>query len=419
MFISRTFVIPRWVITLMFGLFPGDHTLWAEDSIAPNTKVVEVSGAGTDIESAKKDACREAVRQVVGAYVNSQARTENDELIEDKVISLSSGFVEKIETLKESSADGLTRVRIRATVRISKVLDSLKENKISFVDVDGASLGAELLTKSDQRKGEAELIAAAFEGFPAKWFTASIQGKPRLGERRDGASIPVIVTVVIGPDYDTFTATAAKLDEALKATGRPHGDFQVDQRKCECTRLTPSEAAKFLRHDIIREGRFDLLSEATPLTCIDGDQAFPKELVYFNNSGAAFPRIMPEGFQPLMFPVRFFGNGMRSTWKWYAMPCDDAVKYCAPYLDATLRCDTVLIDQAGQEIGIDSWELVGLGIGGAKLSQRQTDQTVAVAPAVIPRQGVSRMFSKFSCERTFLLEEDEVRKLSKVSVSLK
>jgi predicted esterase YcpF (UPF0227 family) len=128
---------------------------------------------------------------------------------------------------------------------------------------------------------------------------------------------------------------------------------------------------------------------------------------------------MPQGFQPLMFPVKFFGNGKRSTWKWYAMPCDDAVKYFVPHLGAKMRCDTVLIDQAGQDVAVDSWEIVGLGIGGAKLSQRQTDQTVAVAPAVIPRQGINLMFPKFSCERTFLLEEEEVRKLSKVSVSLR
>jgi hypothetical protein len=161
--ISRMACVACGLIALQIdGSFNSPVAL-ADDATDSKLKVVEVSGAGADIEGAKKDACREAVRQVVGAYVNSQTRTENDELIEDKVISLSSGFVETIETLKESQADGLTRVRIRATVRISKVLDSLKANKISVADVDGASLGAELLTKNDQRKGEAELIAAALQ----------------------------------------------------------------------------------------------------------------------------------------------------------------------------------------------------------------------------------------------------------------
>jgi hypothetical protein len=417
---ARGFLPHACAAAAVFGaLLSNNHRLRAEESGNPTTQVVEVSGAGTDIEGAKKDACREAVRQVVGAYVASQTRTENDELIEDRVISLSSGFVEKIETLKESQADGLTRVRIRATVRISKVLESLKANQISVTDVDGGSLGAELLTKGDQRKGAADLVAAAFEGFPAKWFQASVEGKPRLGERIDGTKIPVIVTVVIEPDLEAFTASATKLEEAFKALDRPRGDFQVDHTKCECSRLTPEESAKALRYDIISEGRFDLVSAATPITCIDGDLAFPRELVYFSNAGASVPVIMPNGFLPLMFPVKFFAGGRRSAWKWHAVPCDDAVTYFALRLNAKVRCDTALIDQAGQEVAIDTWELFGLGIGGAKLTQRQINHTVAVAPAVIQRQGVNRMFSKFSCERTFLLEEDEVRALAKVSVSLK
>lgn len=153
-------------------------------------KVVEVSGSGIDVESAERDAYRAAVRQVVGAYVTTATRTENDELIEDKVISVSSGWVEKAETLKQSSADGLVKVRIRAAVRISEVIESLKSNNITVANIDGQALHAELLTKRDQRKGEAELAATAFDGFPAKWFKASKAGEPRLGNRGDDGETP-------------------------------------------------------------------------------------------------------------------------------------------------------------------------------------------------------------------------------------
>lgn len=112
----------------------------------------------------------------------SKTSIENDRLIEEKVISLSSGFIKKMETLESSKEAGLVRVTIRATLRISKVLESLKTNRIS-VKVDGASMEARLLTTTDQKKAEAELVEAAFDGFPAKWFKATVQGDPKLGER--------------------------------------------------------------------------------------------------------------------------------------------------------------------------------------------------------------------------------------------
>lgn len=90
---------------------PANATLaFGQGAVGGNTKVVEVSGAGADVESAKNDACREAVRQVVGSYVASKTRTENDDLIEDKVISLSAGFVEKVEALKGFFRDFRGRV---------------------------------------------------------------------------------------------------------------------------------------------------------------------------------------------------------------------------------------------------------------------------------------------------------------------
>jgi hypothetical protein len=121
--------------SLLLGCLLAVPTGRGEDADG-RVKTVEISGAGTDVKSAAKDACRESVRQVVGVYVNAETRTENDDLIEDKVISLSSGFVEKSETLKKSAADGLVKVRIRATVRISKVIKSCKANKISVADTD-------------------------------------------------------------------------------------------------------------------------------------------------------------------------------------------------------------------------------------------------------------------------------------------
>jgi hypothetical protein len=423
-------VLLGWSLAAMsIAGFSGSTRVSADDTVDPNVKVVVVNGAGTDIESAKKDACREAVRQVVGAYVSSKTQTENDELIEDKVISLSSGFVEKIETLKESQADGLVRVRLRATVRISKVLDSLKANRIAVIEVDGGSLGAQLLTTADQKKGEAELIEAAFEGFPAKWFKASPTGKPRLGERGEGSNVTVVVTVTIEPDYEGFVASAVKLDAALRATERPHGKFEVD-----ATTLGPGmsvatsqeSATGFLSGVVTGGGRSGQQAKTEAVSFIDIRSAFPGLLQSYPLGSINGKQLMPSGFIPVTFPVKFRGNGRQATWHWYGMKLSEAKKYLAPRFRKPLTCRTVLIDGSAAELAVDTCEIQCMGVGGMKYwedwqaNDWNNQAAVAVAPAAIVGNHIriDWLIPKFTCERSIVLEEDEVRRLTNVAVTL-
>lgn len=426
-------VRPRWVAVLLFTFVTcrvGNLQIsFAQDLSDPKLKVVVVSGAGIDIEAAKKDACREAVRQVVGAYISSKTFTENDELIEDKVISLSSGFVEKMETLTQSKADGLVRTRIRATVRISKVLDSLKTNRISVIELDGQSLGAKLLTTDDQKKGQAQLIEAAFDGFPAKWFKASVSGEPRLGERNDGADVPLVVTVLFEPDFEGFLDSATKLDEALKATDRPHGEFEVDASKL-APGMSPAgakDSAMHMLRSICGAGRQGEADKASPMIFVDGRTAFPTLLRSYPSGSVSGERLMDNGMIPLAFPVKILGNGKRATWRWYGLKVPEAVKYLAPRVRKPLTCRTAILDGRGEEIASDTWDIRFMGAGGMKgwedwqVTDLNQQAAVALAPAAILGQSnsIDWLIQKFSCERTVVLSEDEVGTISKVSVTLK
>ncbi len=71
---------------------PFSHSQETEDDTAKVVGVV-VSGVGLSKEEAQKDAYRNAVRQVVGLYVDSKTLVENDELIEDQVRAASNGVV--------------------------------------------------------------------------------------------------------------------------------------------------------------------------------------------------------------------------------------------------------------------------------------------------------------------------------------
>ena len=433
---QSTFLVASCTLFWMLGHSANGYVCRADDLGDHRVEVLDVEGAGEDIEAAKKDACREAVRQVVGAYVNAKTHTENDELIEDKIISLSSGYVEKIETLNESKEDGLMKVELRATVRISKVLESLKANKISIVNVDGASLGARLVTTDDQRKGEVDVITAAFEGFPEKWFKVWIAGEPRLGERTGGPDAPVIVTVVIEPDIDGFKAAAAKLDEAFKAADRPHGSFNVDGAKCGFgRRFSQAKAGERLRSEFCDGSNTHLHPPLKALTFLDGESAFPFGLYDFasvsRSGGARYqvqpgskPIVVPQGSLPITFPVKFMGeDNRRSDWRWYGLTVDDAKKFLSSRMGKTLDVRTELVDSSGETIAADTWALECMGIGGMKYwsgYELETDglKTVVIAPFAIPRRDVTFLVPKFSCERTVLVSKDELGKVAKATVEI-
>ena len=118
-----------------------------------SVRVVVAEGVGADVDSAKSDAYRQAVRQVVGAFVDASTMVENDKLIEDQVITLSSGFVEKAEPIGESKSGGLVRIRVRASVRLTKLIDTLNANRIATASVDTDSLVAKVVTTADQQQG--------------------------------------------------------------------------------------------------------------------------------------------------------------------------------------------------------------------------------------------------------------------------
>jgi hypothetical protein len=75
---------------------------------------------GTDTAHARdkaiEDAMRKAVEQAVGAMVSSETVTQNFELISDKILSRSKGYVRTYKVTSEKKAEGIYEVAIEAVV---------------------------------------------------------------------------------------------------------------------------------------------------------------------------------------------------------------------------------------------------------------------------------------------------------------
>ena len=210
---------------------------WTSGSIgqspadAPPTQMVVAEGVGVDVESARRDAYRAAVRQVVGTLVDSQTIIENDTVITDKVVVFSDGYVDRVEPLKEVLEEGLVRVRVKAFVKTGKLKDDLRANEIllsgsAVIISDGQSLVAKALTDQERKSNAREMYLAAVGDYPASCFASKV-GPPKVVEVAGGVvTCDVRIRVSVKQkEYDDFVK---RLVTFLDSGGVvAHGQFNV------------------------------------------------------------------------------------------------------------------------------------------------------------------------------------------------
>ena len=112
-------------------------------------KEVVATGIGADAVSAEKQALIAAVQQAVGAFLDTKSITENEEVIKDRVLSLSNGFVSKYDVISgpKQRDDKLFEVTIKAQVQGGQVVAKLKEVNLIKGEVAGQNLYAQNLTQ--------------------------------------------------------------------------------------------------------------------------------------------------------------------------------------------------------------------------------------------------------------------------------
>jgi hypothetical protein len=193
-------------------------------------QTVIAEGVGTSADEALRDAFREAVSQVVGAVVDAETLVKNDQLIEDKILTYSNGFVKTYERISERDQGGLIRVKIRATVERRSLVAKLQAENVTVKNVDGQSLFAEAITKIDEGMGAEALLRKALEGFPGNCIKAEVKGKPELITQGDEKAM-IRATVEFRADATACKAFGAPLQEILEKVAREKGDFIVAARK--------------------------------------------------------------------------------------------------------------------------------------------------------------------------------------------
>lgn len=365
----------------------GDQSYLVQEASAedPTLKKVFAEGVGKDVEKAKKNAYREAVRQVVGAYVDAENVAVNRKLIEDRITMLSSAFVERSEEPEvEQTDDGLIRVRLLAYVRQTKVLDVLRENKVT-VRVSNDSLVAELTTKTDQQEAQQDIMSRVFRGYPSKCFVASIEGPPRI-EKKVGGDSGILVRMKLAPDIEGFRKYSEQIHVALSASERLSGTFSSDGKK-----FHPRSSTEYLLENKLfgdREDGWGTILTVFPMAdrrrlfeAISGETAnklleVPQFFTLWNGAeeGAGVYNLQHGEWNELrerqdvknksailVVLSKSMANNQRTTWRWYALT-NDEVKAWLPAACHTLNVSVTAKDSSETELLEDTFELQQLGL---------------------------------------------------------
>jgi hypothetical protein len=113
------------LIMIVLQLLPA-AALHAARTEKITTSGVAMAGQESSRREAVEDALRNAVEQAMGTYVTVDLLVENKQIVNEKILSQTRGYIQKYSVLDEEEKGGLYRVRIDAVVKLGKVRDDLE-----------------------------------------------------------------------------------------------------------------------------------------------------------------------------------------------------------------------------------------------------------------------------------------------------
>jgi hypothetical protein len=350
----------------------------------------------------------------------------NDQLIEDKVITLSSAFVEKSEPLKETQDGRLIRVRLRANVRVNKLLDSLRANKISTLKVDSESLLSQAVTKADQSEGTEELVKKLLPGLQRACLKVTAEGKPEI-KAANGDEAELAFWLRVEPQREAYLAIAEKLATAFSATERlsgelvsagtvlsDGGDFRRGLQHAKEYKLQDilqsfffAEADRQIVENTVRRDGVSPVIKYEPMYAFADPRVSEINIGFngtgiFNLSGRAWPSGAPDRELILLLLVNANESGARTRWKWFNLTAAEA-DLLISCLKATTQATAVIKGKSGEEITRDSLILWNVGI-----SYMSDSRAIVIAPFFMSNNELDWYMPSLSVLRSVRLMKSEL-----------
>jgi hypothetical protein len=395
----------------------------------PTVDVVVVEGRGISADEALKDALRNAVRQVVGAIVETETLIKDDELIADKVLTYSNGIVQTWQEIPGSKKNkgGLYQVVIKATVERQKLVARLKAANVTMKRVDGNELFGKAITEMDAERDAAAILEKAFEGFPANCWRAEVEGQPKIIEK-DSQKVRIGITYRVNPDRKAYSQLMARLRPVLSKIAKDSGTFSL---KFERDSGWPRSYGREKSFD-------DLFVPSMPPTNpsrTEDDFLFGQMPKAFGKAPKVSRRARPED-SVLVLNTSLSATAEHSAWTYYLV--DQSLERSLSTL-ATRRVGAriVLLDSNNKTLAVDQDEIAPvehenyrsglvLALGTTKVSNGVTSagrSTFFVAPVLfVFHKFDNRIPLSFSPVRrlyhTFSLSLEELKALDRIKCEM-
>jgi len=190
---------------------------------------IEAVGVGLSPEDALNDAFAKAIIQVVGAEVNAKTLVANDELVQDRVLVFSDGFVQDYKDLGCRQQAGLSYRKILAYVQRRDLRSDAVDTE---EDGNARRLYAEAYTKVRRHRIGMWLLQEALESFNADMLDTKLAdlGKPEvLPNDLDRVRITCRLTVQLRSDG--YARVRQRIETVLAALARSQGHMEVMHRR--------------------------------------------------------------------------------------------------------------------------------------------------------------------------------------------
>lgn len=202
---------------------PQEATKIAGDA---HTQTVIAEGVGANPEDALREAFRQAVRQVVGTFVDAETLVKNDELVSDKILTYSNGYITAFKKLRETERNDLVRVTIQAAVKREPLAANLSEVNVTVAPLPGSKLFAQAVSQTAAEKDALALLRAALVGFPHNLIEASSAGEPKI-EGGSEENVTISYQVKVAVNIDKYTPFQQRLTQVLERIAKYKGETSL------------------------------------------------------------------------------------------------------------------------------------------------------------------------------------------------
>ena len=191
---------------------------------------VRVEGRGDSPEQARENGWRLAVARAVGTINLRQSETTNGDLVLDRQLLYSSGYVKDWRELRQyRTAQGQWAVEMDVWVRHSSIADGLVGESTSPQQFSGAQQAAQLTSRNRERQQAHQLLVAVLDQWPNPAVTIMRSGPMQteyLSDRGVQLVIPQL-TVGMSPAYQRSLYEV--LDKISAQPGRDYHAMVYDQ----------------------------------------------------------------------------------------------------------------------------------------------------------------------------------------------